>query len=82
MKALSGGQRQRVAIARSLINSPRFVFADEPTANLDAESGDKVIELLFSLCRDAKVGLLIATHDMALAARAETTIQMKDGVRV
>jgi putative ABC transport system ATP-binding protein len=79
VKALSGGQRQRVAIARALINSPSVVFADEPTANLDAASGTKVVDLLFGLCKKSKVSLLFATHDMSLATEANRRFPMKDG---
>lgn len=76
---LSGGERQRVAIARSLVNSPSVLLADEPTGNLDSASAGHVLELLTSLHRDRKMTLVLITHDMGVAARAERAIQMKDG---
>ncbi|HJT80783.1 MAG TPA: ABC transporter ATP-binding protein [Chthoniobacterales bacterium] len=76
---LSGGERQRVAIARSLVNSPSVLLADEPTGNLDSESAGHVLELLTSLHRDRKMTLILITHDMDVAVRAERAIQMKDG---
>lgn len=79
VKFLSGGQRQRVAIARSLINCPKVILADEPTANLDANSGKMVLDLLFSLARQHKIALLIVTHDEKIAERADRRVHLVDG---
>ncbi|MDB6027132.1 MAG: lipoprotein releasing system, ATP-binding protein [Verrucomicrobiales bacterium] len=76
---LSGGERQRVAIARSLINSPDLVLADEPTGNLDSHTGEEIIDLLCALRDERKMTLLIATHDSKIAARAPRVIQLVDG---
>ncbi len=76
---LSGGERQRVAIARALVNDPEVVLADEPTGNLDSESGTAVLELLSSLNRDTGVTLVLITHDPEVAKRAERIIYMRDG---
>jgi putative ABC transport system ATP-binding protein len=76
---LSGGERQRVAVARALASDPALVFADEPTGNLDAESGRVVADLLFSIAKARKATLVIVTHDAELAARADRTVSMRDG---
>jgi putative ABC transport system ATP-binding protein len=76
---LSGGEQQRVAIARAFANSPRILFADEPTGNLDANTGARVFELLESLNREAGSTIVLVTHDSALAARAGRTIRLSDG---
>lgn len=76
---LSGGQKQRVAVARSLMNGPELVLADEPTGNLDRESADKVMELLTEINRDDKTGFLISTHDEKIAARCRRQVYMVDG---
>jgi putative ABC transport system ATP-binding protein len=75
---LSGGERQRVAIARSLINDPPIILADEPTGNLDTKSGRKVIEVLEGLQKKG-LTLLIITHDMAISERAERRVHLVDG---
>jgi len=76
---LSGGEQQRVAIARAFANRPRVLFADEPTGNLDATTGARVIELLESLNRESGTTVIMVSHDAALAARAERTIRLADG---
>lgn len=76
---LSGGQKQRVVIARALVNSPRIIFADEPTGNLDSATGAIVENLLFDLNRERGITLVIVTHDEDLAARADRRIYLKDG---
>lgn len=76
---LSGGEQQRVGIARALINDPDILLADEPTGNLDAETGNRVLDDLFALSRERKRCLVIVTHDPALAARCQRTIYLEDG---
>jgi len=76
---LSGGQQQRVSIARSLINNPNIVLADEPTGNLDSESTDQVYELLRKINNDFGISFLIVTHDRNIAEKSDRVIEMKDG---
>ena len=76
---LSGGQQQRVSIARSLINEPDLVLADEPTGNLDSDSTEQVYELLRQINRDLKMAFLIVTHDRHIAEKSDRIIEMKDG---
>lgn len=76
---LSGGERQRVAVARALASDPAVVFADEPTGNLDTDSGGVVADLLFSIARERGATLVLVTHDAVLAARADRTVHMRDG---
>ena len=76
---LSGGEQQRVAIARALVNRPALVLADEPTGNLDAATGEQVIEHLFARSRDRGATLLLITHEARLAALCDRTIRMVDG---
>jgi putative ABC transport system ATP-binding protein len=78
--ALSGGEQQRVAIARAFSNSPRILFADEPTGNLDSETGLRIVELLEALNRESGATIILVTHDAALAARAHRVIRLRDGV--
>jgi putative ABC transport system ATP-binding protein len=79
---LSGGEQQRVALARAFINRPKILFADEPTGNLDAETGRLVIENLFALNADAGTTLVLVTHDLDLAKRAQRIIRLKGGLVV
>jgi putative ABC transport system ATP-binding protein len=76
---LSGGERQRVAIARSLVNSPDLILADEPTGNLDAKSSAEVLDLLFGIHDTEGTTLLIVSHDRAIAARADRVVNVLDG---
>ena len=77
--ALSGGQKQRVCIARALVNNPEIIFADEPTGNLDSNTGAKVEDILFKLNREKGITLIIVTHDPDLAQKCDRQIQIKDG---
>jgi len=77
---LSGGEQQRVALARALINRPGILFADEPTGNLDSKTGDEVLDLLCELQREAKLTMIIATHDDSVASRAHATFRLADGL--
>lgn len=77
--ALSGGEKQRVAIARALINSPKIVFADEPTGNLDSKTGEAIMDILKNLHADNGMSLLMVTHDTELSKAADRTIRMQDG---
>jgi putative ABC transport system ATP-binding protein len=79
---LSGGEQQRVALARAFINRPKILFADEPTGNLDAETGHMVIENLFALNATAGTTLVLVTHDLELARRAQRIIRLKAGAVV
>ena len=76
---LSGGEQQRVALARAFANEPKILFADEPTGNLDAETGETVIQLIEELNREARTTLVLVTHDMSLAERARRTIRLRGG---
>ena len=76
---LSGGEQQRVALARAFSNRPSILFADEPTGNLDEETGEKVIQLLFDLNTDAGTTLVIISHDLDLAARTQQILRLKGG---
>ncbi|MCC7349035.1 MAG: ABC transporter ATP-binding protein, partial [Phycisphaerales bacterium] len=76
---LSGGERQRVAIARALMNSPRVLFADEPTGNLDAETGRQIMSVLERLHRESAQTIIMVTHDRSLARQADRTLVLKDG---
>ncbi|HEY0267790.1 MAG TPA: ATP-binding cassette domain-containing protein, partial [Methyloradius sp.] len=78
-KQLSGGEQQRVAIARAFAPKPAILFADEPTGNLDAVTGERIIDLLFSLNEAANTTLVLVTHDMNLAKRCERTLHLKSG---
>ena len=76
---LSGGEQQRVALARAFSAKPSILFADEPTGNLDQETGDKVVKLLFDLNQEAGTTLVIVTHDLDLAKRNQRILQLKGG---
>ncbi|PWJ58834.1 putative ABC transport system ATP-binding protein [Dyadobacter jejuensis] len=76
---LSGGEQQRVSLARAFSNNPSILFADEPTGNLDAETSDKVVKLLFELNQEAGTTLILVTHDMELAAKTQGIIKIKGG---
>ncbi len=76
---LSGGEQQRVALARAFANNPSILFADEPTGNLDTETGEKVIQLLFDMNKEQGTTLVIITHDMELANRTQQILKLKGG---
>ncbi|PTX41438.1 putative ABC transport system ATP-binding protein [Christiangramia gaetbulicola] len=76
---LSGGEQQRVAVARAFSNKPEILFADEPTGNLDEETGKKVIELLIELNEESGTTLVIVTHDMELAQKTQRILRLKGG---
>jgi ABC-type lipoprotein export system ATPase subunit len=77
--ALSGGEKQRVAIARSLINHPKIIFADEPTGNLDTATGDTIMAILNKLHKEQGMTMLMVTHDPELAKTADRVVRMQDG---
>jgi len=76
---LSGGQKQRVCIARALVNNPEIIFADEPTGNLDSQTGKKIENLLLKLNKEKGITLIVVTHDVDLARRMKRRIHIKDG---
>jgi putative ABC transport system ATP-binding protein len=76
---LSGGEQQRVSLARAFSNAPRILFADEPTGNLDAETSEKVVKLLFDLNKEAGTTLVVVTHDLELAAKTQRILRIKGG---
>jgi len=79
---LSGGEQQRVAIARSLVNSPSFLLADEPTGNLDSKNSEKVFDLLLKFAREKGIAVVLVTHNDKLSYLANQTLRMKDGLIV
>jgi len=76
---MSGGEQQRTAIARALINQPKMILCDEPTGNLDSQTGQQVVELLIGLHRTQGMGLVLVTHEHELAALADRWIELRDG---
>jgi putative ABC transport system ATP-binding protein len=76
---LSGGEQQRVALARAFITSPRILFADEPTGNLDEENAHQITDLIFTMNRQEKTTLILVTHNLELAEKTERILQMKGG---
>lgn len=77
---LSGGEQQRVAIARALANKPKLILADEPTGNLDSQTGEKIFKLLHTLTRSEKVTIITVTHDLSIAGKTDKTFRLADGV--
>ena len=76
---LSGGERQRVAVARALASDPEIVFADEPTGNLDGDTGTGVADMLFDIVQKRKTAMVLVTHDRELAKRADRIVTMRNG---
>ncbi len=76
---MSGGEQQRVAVARAFVTRPRIILADEPTGNLDADTGEKVMSALFDLTRTQGTTLILVTHDAALAAQCDLAVHIRDG---
>lgn len=76
---LSGGQQQRVAIARALANKPKLILADEPTGNLDSETGKMIFDLLHNLSRSENTTILVVTHDSEIAGKTDMTFRLQDG---
>jgi putative ABC transport system ATP-binding protein len=76
---LSGGEQQRVALARAFINSPKILFCDEPTGNLDGDTSDSMVELIFELNRERGTTLVLVTHNSELAARCQRVIRLRNG---
>lgn len=76
---MSGGEQQRVAVARAFVTRPRIILADEPTGNLDADTGEKVMAALFDLTRTQGTTLILVTHDATLAAQCDVAVHIRDG---
>ena len=78
-KQLSGGEQQRVAIARAFVTGPKLLLADEPTGNLDADTGERIADLMFELNRERGATLLLVTHDEAISSRCQRTLRLAAG---
>jgi len=78
-RQLSGGEQQRVAVARAFANSPKILFADEPTGNLDTQTGQLVIDLIFELNHELGTTLVLVTHDLSLSSRCQRHFELIDG---
>jgi putative ABC transport system ATP-binding protein len=76
---MSGGECQRVAIARALVTRPSLILADEPSGNLDQKTGDEVMDILFNLCREHTISLVLVTHNRELADRCDRSLLLKEG---
>lgn len=76
---LSGGEQQRVAIARALANKPKLILADEPTGNLDSQTGEMIFDLLHKLARSENTTIVTVTHDLSIAGKTDKTFKLKDG---
>ncbi len=76
---LSGGEQQRVAIARALANKPKLILADEPTGNLDSQTGEMIFDLLHSLAKSEKTTIIVVTHDLAIAGKTDKIFRLQDG---
>jgi putative ABC transport system ATP-binding protein len=76
---LSGGQQQRVAIARALANKPKLILADEPTGNLDSNTGKKIYDLLHGLAKSENTTIIAVTHDLSIAGKTDKTFLLEDG---
>ncbi len=76
---LSGGEQQRVAIARALANKPKLILADEPTGNLDTQTGKDIFDLLHNLSRTERTTIIVVTHDLAIAGKTDVTFRLSDG---
>ena len=79
---LSGGEQQRVDIARSLLNSPKLILADEPTGNLDPETSDEIMQLLFHICKDYGTAIIMATHDYMVINKFPSRMIRTEGGKV
>jgi putative ABC transport system ATP-binding protein len=76
---LSGGEQQRVAIARALANRPKLILADEPTGNLDSETGKKIFDLLHNLAKSENTTIIVVTHDLSISGKTDKTFKLEDG---
>jgi putative ABC transport system ATP-binding protein len=76
---LSGGEQQRVAIARALANQPKLILADEPTGNLDSQTGKMIFDLLHGLAKSENTTIIVVTHDLEIAGKTDKTFRLKDG---